>query len=104
MVHSAVVERFGPTTLVLAVGFAILAVLERMLPLRRARRSRAGRWLTNAGVTALGLTSAALLVQPAMRWAGSRAPAIGFGVLSTVEWPAWAEGAVAFLLLDVTFY
>jgi len=94
----------------LSVGAAIgafallLFLLERLFPLRRAKRPLAGRLLVNLSYAVLAFATVALTVRPAaeamLGWTGRQS----FGLLQM----SWVPGAVrpllAFLLLDLTFY
>lgn len=88
---------------VAAVGLALFA-LERHFPLRRETRSLLGRLAVNLGVSAAAFGVAFALVGPAARhslgWTGGEP----FGLLHQVALPAPLEGAVGFLLMDLSFY
>lgn len=88
--------------IVVLVG--LLFVIERFAALRRSRRPLLGRLLVNVSLSALAFAVAMVLVRPAalavMQWAGDRP----FGLIHIVPMPRAAQFAVAFLLMDLTFY
>ena len=89
---------------VIALFFALLFVLERAAPLRRATRPLFGRLLVNAAVGALAFVTATLVVRPAALGVLERTTGTPIGLLHLVPMPAPLQFVVAVLLLDVTFY
>lgn len=86
-------------------GFALLLfLLERLFPLRRPRRSLAGRLLVNLIFAAIAFATVALTVRPAaeamLGWTGRN----HFGLLQLPTIPAAVRPVLAFLLMDLTFY
>lgn len=86
-------------------GFALLLfLLERLFPLRRPRRSLAGRLLVNLTFAALAFATVALTVRPAaeamLGWTGRNY----FGLLQLPALPGAVRPVLAFLLMDLTFY
>ncbi|MCM2356737.1 MAG: sterol desaturase family protein [Geobacteraceae bacterium] len=86
-------------------GFAgLLFLLERLLPLRRARRPLAGRLVVNLSYAALTYAAVALIVRPVaeamLGWTGRES----FGLLHLPVVPGAARPVLAFLLMDLTFY
>jgi sterol desaturase/sphingolipid hydroxylase (fatty acid hydroxylase superfamily) len=83
---------------------AALFLVEQALPLRMRKRRLLGRLIVNACVSGLALAAAALIVRPAaastLRWTSERP----FGAVHAVSLPPAAQFALAFLLLDLTFY
>jgi sterol desaturase/sphingolipid hydroxylase (fatty acid hydroxylase superfamily) len=107
-------EIFGVTTepvlrLTAFAGiFAVMALLELLIPKRKLDHSKAHRWFTNLAIG--GLDSAlvrlmALFVIPlaavaAALWAERE----GWGMFNGTAWPAWLEMLVAIVLLDLAIY
>ena len=86
-------------------GFALLLfLLERLFPLRRPRRSLAGRLLVNLTFATVAFATVALTVRPAaeamLGWTGRN----HFGLLQLPEIPAAVRPVLAFLLMDLSFY
>ncbi len=92
------------TVLLLAVAYALLFLLERVLPLRRPKERLLPRLLVNAIVSATAFATAAVLVQPVARIMIEFTGAESFGLIPLVGLTGLAEIAAAFLLLDLTFY
>jgi len=92
------------STVLLVVGFGVLLAAESIRPLRARKRSRLGRYFTNAVLTALTVLAGAIAVRPVGLGLASLSKAQGFGVLHWLALPGWARFAVGFLLLDLTFY
>ena len=88
----------------IAVLFLLLFLLERRLALRSSRRPLLGRLVVNASLSMLAFAIAALLVQPAVLETMAWASATPVGLLQLVPMPAAPQFALAFLLLDLTFY
>ncbi|HAD05463.1 MAG: sterol desaturase [Desulfuromonadales bacterium GWC2_61_20] len=84
--------------------FVILFLSERLLPLRRPRRSLVGRLLVNLIFAAVAFATVALTVRPAaeamLGWTGR----IHFGLLQLPAIPAAVRPVLAFLLMDLSFY
>lgn len=83
---------------------SLLFLLERFIPLRRARRPLAGRLIVNLAFALLAFATVTLAVRPAavamLFWTG-RVP---FGLLHLPAVPKAARPLLAFLLMDLTFY
>jgi sterol desaturase/sphingolipid hydroxylase (fatty acid hydroxylase superfamily) len=90
----------------LTVGglFAALFVVERYVPLRAQKAELVARLVINLCFSALAFGIAAVLVRPAaqaaLHWAGEKP----FGLVHLVPLPRAAQFAIAFLLLDLSFY
>ncbi len=88
----------------LAGVFVLLLVLEAILPLRKRTRPWLRHLLTNVLVSALAFAAGSLVVRRSALilagWAGERP----FGLLNTLPLPFPAQLAIAFLLMDLTFY
>jgi sterol desaturase/sphingolipid hydroxylase (fatty acid hydroxylase superfamily) len=89
-------------------GVAVLGLafflLERVVPLRAAKSRLVGRLLVNAAFSALALAAAFLFVRPAVEASFARLAERPFGVASWSALPAPAQGVLAFLLMDLSFY
>lgn len=87
--------------------FALFAGLERLAPRRPPSVPRRGRWVTNLAITVIDtLTLRALaLVLPLLAiGAALDAQAQGWGLFNALDWPAWAEFALAVLVLDFAIW
>lgn len=84
--------------------FLGLFLAERVWPLRQPTRPLWQRLKVNAGVTAIAAVLNFAVVQTAayftIQWAGRQ----GFGLVRWLPVPPLIAGAIAFLLLDLTFY
>jgi sterol desaturase/sphingolipid hydroxylase (fatty acid hydroxylase superfamily) len=94
-----------PTTPLIAVAvFALLFVVERFFPLRKATRSLVARLLVNLAISVFTFIAAVGLLQPAvqsaLRWSAGRP----FGFVHLVALPTPFVFALSFLLMDLTFY
>lgn len=89
---------------VIGVIVALLFLLERFIPLRRARRPLFGRLIVNLVFALLALATVTLVVRPAaeamLTWTGRAS----FGLLQLPAVPAAVQPLLAFLLMDLTFY
>jgi sterol desaturase/sphingolipid hydroxylase (fatty acid hydroxylase superfamily) len=89
---------------VLTGFFLLLFCLEVLFPLRRRTRLLVRRLCLNLWLSAFAFAAAALLVRPVgvslAAWTSERP----FGLLHLVALPAAVRLALAFLLLDLTFY
>lgn len=89
---------------VFAGVLAALALWELAAPRRRQEVPRVLRWSNNLAVVAID-TLLVRLIFPltAVAWAGFIG-AQGWGLLSTLELPAWLAVIIAFVLLDLVIY
>ena len=91
-------------TVVVALLLAVLFVVERFCPLRRARRPLLGRLLVNVVISLLAFAAAVLLVRPValsvLAWASGKP----FGLIHLMPLSVAMQFIIAFLLMDVTFY
>jgi sterol desaturase/sphingolipid hydroxylase (fatty acid hydroxylase superfamily) len=89
---------------ILVGAFAVTALAESLLPLRRRIESRLRRTVRNLTTGALSLAVVTLLqapvLMPLVRWQQSR----GIGLLNLTGWSPALEIAAAFLLLDYTLW
>lgn len=87
-----------------AIAFTGLFLLERILPLRYQTRALRNRLFVNACVTALAFAMNSLTVLPASLFVLDQAEKGHFGLIQLLGLPTWASNAIAFLLLDLTYY
>ena len=88
--------------------FALMALLEILLPRRQLGHSKSRRWITNISIVAfdsfvirlMGLFVVPLLAVSTAFWAESNS----WGLLHLVDWPAWLEILLAVVLLDLAIY
>ena len=92
------------TPLIVAGFFALLFLLERFFPLRKATRFLLARLAVNLAISALTFVTAVGLVRPVARWALRWSAQESFGLIHLVALPPWAEFALSFLLMDLAFY
>lgn len=85
---------------------AVLALflLERLFPLRKAKRPLRSRLLVNAAVSALAIAVALLVVQPVATEVLQRVTETQCGLTHLVSENVTAQAILAFLLLDLSFY
>lgn len=98
MTRFAVVVATGVTVALL------LFALERARPLRRQSAELLARLLVNLSAAALALLVAGAVVRPLVQRLLALEPGRRFGLLDLVALPPVAEGLLAFLLLDLSFY
>jgi len=89
------------TAALLGVAYVLFFLLERALPLRRAKAPLLPRLAVNIVISATALATAAVLVQPAARVMLGYAD---LGLVPILGLRGGAEIAASFLLLDLTFY
>ena len=89
---------------VLGTGYVSLFLLERALPLRRAKARLPARLVVNAAISAGAFAAAALLVQPAVAAMFGFTQSAAFGLLALAGLGGPLEIVAAFLLLDLSFY
>jgi sterol desaturase/sphingolipid hydroxylase (fatty acid hydroxylase superfamily) len=96
------ISRYTPLA-VLAI-FILLFVAEKLFPLRESRGGLLARLVVNGIVSGLAFVIAAVAVRPsalrALNWASEKP----FGLLHLAPLPTWAQFAIGFLLLDLSFY
>ncbi len=82
----------------------LLFMLERFIPLRRARRPLSGRLVVNLAFAIVAFATVTVAVRPAaeatLTWTGR----VSFGLLHLLGVPDAARPLLAFLLMDLTFY
>jgi sterol desaturase/sphingolipid hydroxylase (fatty acid hydroxylase superfamily) len=93
-----------PTPIIAVAVFALLFVVERFFPLRKATRSLVRRLFVNLAISVFAFTAAVCFLQPAvqsaLRWSAGKP--FGFVHLVALPWPFLF--VLSFLLMDLTFY
>ena len=88
--------------------FAVMAVLELLLPRRKPNAAKPHRWFTNiaiGGIDSLIVRLMAMLVIPLAAVAAALwAEAQGWGLFNMTGLPAWLEILAAIMLLDLAIY
>jgi sterol desaturase/sphingolipid hydroxylase (fatty acid hydroxylase superfamily)/3-mercaptopyruvate sulfurtransferase SseA len=84
--------------------FAIVALVELVLPRRALSAPRAGRWLANLGILAIDIAVQRLTVGAVAIGAAVWAETAGFGLFHLLGVPFWAACVLAFVLLDLTVW
>jgi sterol desaturase/sphingolipid hydroxylase (fatty acid hydroxylase superfamily) len=88
-----------------AALFLILAAWEHLAPRRQLALGRSPRWITHAIFAASNLvTGRAMILLVSVGGAASWAQASGFGLFILTSWPGWAEGLLAFIVLDFAIW
>jgi sterol desaturase/sphingolipid hydroxylase (fatty acid hydroxylase superfamily) len=85
------------------VGLTLLGI-GRLVPLRSSTRELLPRLLLNAAISLLAFGASAALVQPVARAILSWSAESRFGLVPALSLPVPAGAALAFLLLDLSFY
>ena len=84
--------------------FALMALLEALLPRRRRAMSRAVRWPNNLGIVILNTLLLRVAVPTALVGFALAMNATGKGLLAAVALPGWVLVVVSVLLLDLLIY
>jgi sterol desaturase/sphingolipid hydroxylase (fatty acid hydroxylase superfamily) len=84
--------------------FAMLFGLEKLFPLRESKAGLLARLLVNLSLSGFAFLVAALAVRPPTLRTLAWASAQPFGLMAVLPLPGWAQFAIAFLLLDLSFY
>lgn len=82
--------------------FLVLFILESFSELRVRRQNRIRRGIINLIFSITGFLGLRLLLLPAMVWVAYRNQEWQAGLNHWYDLPLWAEGAIAFILLDYT--
>jgi len=94
-----------PESAAILAVFLLLFGLESLSPLRRRKRGRAPRLAVNLLITALSFGVGLAVVRPvALFGVASWVEANRFGLLPWAGLPFWAQFALGFLWMDLTFY
>jgi sterol desaturase/sphingolipid hydroxylase (fatty acid hydroxylase superfamily) len=85
-------------------AFLLFFIVEKLFPLRESRAGLIARLIVNGCTSLAAFVVAATVVRPAalatLDWATGRP----FGLVHVFPLPAWAQVAIGFLLLDLSFY
>ncbi len=84
--------------------FALLALWERVSPMRAPAASRPRRWATNWAVSAIDSAVVQIVFGAAAVGAAIDAGANGIGLFNAVGWPVWLAAILAFLALDFAIW
>ena len=87
--------------------FALFALWEHLAPRRRRVLPLQGRWRTNGAMVildALTLRLLALALPALAVGAAVDAGRMGWGLFNVLDWPLWAEGLLAILILDFAIW
>ena len=87
-----------------AGAFATVAVWEAVHPRRRRAFARKARWPHNLGLLGIDILASRLIAPGAAVAVAVVAESGNWGLLHTFASPAWAEIAIAVILLDVAIY
>jgi sterol desaturase/sphingolipid hydroxylase (fatty acid hydroxylase superfamily) len=97
-------DRTAYGIVIFAAFGAGLFLLERLVPLRGNVRTLLGRLVVNVAFSGLALGAAMLLVKPAVAASFGRLSDAPFGLVQWVALPPLLGAALAFLLMDLSFY
>lgn len=89
---------------IVSVVFLFLFLLERIEPLREPKHSLFKRLVVNFCVTALAFAVNTAVVQPSAEFMMNWTKQKSLGLIHIVPLPAALGSAIAFLLMDLTFY
>ena len=92
------------TAALLSVAYVSFFLLERALPLRRAKAPLLSRLWVNVALSATAFATTALLVEPAAAAMLGYTDSRSLGLIPLLGLSGAAEVVAAFLLLDLTFY
>ncbi len=84
--------------------FALMAVLEAIMPKKRRVMPRLGRWITNLSLVVIDGLVVRLLVPILAVGVAVWAAEQSVGLFNLLELPIWIEFALAIILLDVLIY
>ena len=84
--------------------FALMAVWETAGPRRARSLPRRKRWPGNIGISLLDAMLTRLVAPAGAVGFALLADTRHWGALHQVQWPAWAEGLIAFVILDLAIY
>ena len=83
---------------------ALMALWEVRAPRRPLTASKSARWANNLALVALNALVVRLLFPAGAVGVAVLAGERGWGVMSLVAWPPWAEGLLAFIALDLAVW
>lgn len=84
--------------------FLLLFLIERVVPLRPAKHNLLRRLIVNSAVTTLTFLVYLGVVQPAAGWVMQWTTQNSFGLIHWLQLPVIMSSAIAFLLMDLSFY
>ena len=93
-----------PAVAILAIGFGLLAALERACPLRRRVHRTMHRLPANIVLSILAFAAGTLVVRPVALGVVGWSDGQGFGLLRVALLPPAGRVIVGVLLMDLTFY
>lgn len=82
----------------------VMSSLEAWAPRRERTRLRRARWTLHAWLVLLGGAVGRLMAPVGAVAAATLAEQRGWGVLSLLSWPGWAEGLIAVIALDLAIF
>ena len=89
---------------VIAAAFVALLLLERRFPLRMPKSRFAERFIVNAIVSSLAIAVAIIVVKPVATAVFERVTENHWGLAPIMSSNVMIQGALAFLLMDLSFY
>ncbi|AKQ41373.1 hypothetical protein CP97_03980 [Aurantiacibacter atlanticus] len=89
---------------IIVSGFALLAGLELIRPVRLASQPKGRRWFTNLALFAVDTLSVRFLLPIAMVGMAIKAEQEGWGLFNAVAAPGWLAFAITLLALDLALY
>ncbi len=92
------------TGVMIASIVSVLFLLERVIPLRRTKRSLLGRIWVNIVFAILAFATVSLAVRPAAMWMLDWTGRASFVLLNLMAVPVVVRLVLTFLLMDLTFY
>jgi sterol desaturase/sphingolipid hydroxylase (fatty acid hydroxylase superfamily) len=92
------------TPILLTAFFLVLFFYERILPLRRPKRSPGRRWAINIILTVMVFGVGSLVVRPVALGVSWWTEHSFFGLLNLLTLPFWPKFILGFLLMDLTIY
>ena len=88
----------------IALYALFLFAAERLFPLRTPTRRLWGRLVVNLTFAGVAFIVVSTLVKPAAEWTLVWSSADDFGLVRSLPLPLWGQAALAFALMDLTFY
>jgi len=92
------------SVIIYIVLFLIILAAEYLFPLRSRTQSFITRFLINISLSVISYIVIFFIVSPAAKSAMGFSAEENFGLLYLFDLPVWAEGIIAFLLMDLAFY
>jgi sterol desaturase/sphingolipid hydroxylase (fatty acid hydroxylase superfamily) len=101
IIHDIIEKKGLP---ILIGAFVFFFIMESISQLRVRKEKRIKRAMINGALAIPGSIALRLLLLPAMVWIAYKNQEWRIGLNYLYELPSWAEGAIAFFLLDYTNY